>query len=62
MVQIFADERVSDTWKIMHSFVKQSILYIHTYREMVDGEYTKEFFSKINIKENAEKWKVKNIL
>jgi hypothetical protein len=60
-VNIFDDERVDDTWKIMHSFVKQSILFIHSNRTMVDGEYTKDYFSNINIKENAEKWKVKNI-
>lgn len=60
-VNIFDDERVNDTWKIMHSFVKQSILFIHSNRTMVDGEYTKDYFSNINIKENAEKWKVKNI-
>ena len=29
-ILIFDDERVSDTWKIMHSFVKQSLLYVHT--------------------------------
>ena len=60
-IQIFDDERVTDTWKIMHSFVKQSILYVHTNRNMIDGEYTKDYFSNINVKENAEKWKVKNI-
>ena len=61
VVEIFDDERITDTWRIMHSFVKQSILFIHTNRGMIDGEYTKDYFSNINIKENAEKWKVKNI-
>lgn len=60
-VCIFDDERIDDTWKIMHSFVKQSITYIHTKREMKDGVYTADYFSNVNIKENAEKWKVKNI-
>ena len=60
-VEIFDDDKVEDTWKIMHGFVKQSIMYIHNNRDMVDGEYTKEYFSNVNIKENAEKWKVKTI-
>ena len=61
-VMIFDDERVSDTWKIMHSFVKQSIFYIHTRRKMVEGGYTVSYFSNINVKENAEKWKVRKII
>lgn len=60
-IEIFDDDKVEDTWKIMHGFVKQSIMYIHNNRNMVDGEYTKEYFSNVNIKENAEKWKVKTI-
>ena len=60
-IEIFDDDKVEDTWKIMHGFVKQSIMYIHNNRSMVDGEYTKEYFSNVNIKENAEKWKVKTI-
>ena len=39
-VEIFDDDRIADTWKIMYSFVKQSILYIHANRKMVDGTYT----------------------
>jgi len=62
VVQIFDDDRIDDTWKIMHSFVKQSILYIHTKRNYVNGEYTHDYFSNINVKENAEKWRVKNVL
>jgi hypothetical protein len=62
LVEIFDDERVSDTWRIMHSFVKQSIFFIHTRRKMVDNEYTVDYFPNIIVKENAEKWKVKNIL
>lgn len=61
-VQIFDDDRIDDTWKIMHSFVKQSILYIHTKRNYVNGGYTHDYFSNVNIKENAEKWRVKNVL
>lgn len=61
-IEIFDAERAEDVWKIMHSFVKQSISYIHTRREMVDGQYTKDYFSNVNVKENAEKWKVKNLV
>ena len=61
-VEIFDDEKIEDTWKIMHGFVKQSILYIHSQREMVDGEYTKDYFPNVNIKENGERWKVKAIV
>ena len=62
MVMIFDDDRISDTWKIMHSFVKQSLLFIHTKRRMVDGKYTISYFSNVNVKENAEKWKVRKII
>jgi hypothetical protein len=61
-VMIFDDERITDTWKIMHSFVKQSLLYIHTKRKMVGGNYTVSYFSNVNVKENAEKWKVRKII
>jgi hypothetical protein len=61
-VMIFDDERVTDTWKIMHSFVKQSLLFIHTKRKMVGGNYTVSYFSNVNVKENAEKWKVRKII
>jgi len=60
-VEIFDDEKIQDTWKIMHGFVKQSIHHIHNEREMVDGQYTKDYFSNVNVKENAEKWKVKSV-
>jgi len=60
-VEIFDDEKIEDTWKIMHGFVKQSILYIHNQREMVDGVYTNDYFSNVKVKENGEKWKVKAI-
>jgi len=60
-VEIFDDEKIEDTWKIMHGFVKQSILYVHNQREIVDGQYTKEYFPNVNVKENGEKWKVKAV-
>lgn len=60
-IEIFDDEKIEDTWKIMHGFVKQSILYIHNQREMVDGVYTNDYFSNVKVKENGEKWKVKAI-
>lgn len=58
-IEIFDDEKIEDTWKIMHGFVKQSILHIHKNREMVDGQYTKDYFPNVNVKENGEKWKIK---
>jgi len=61
-IMIFDDERITDTWKIMHSFVKQSLFFIHTKRKMVGGNYTVSYFSNINVKENAEKWKVRKII
>jgi len=60
-VEVFDDEKIEDTWKIMHGFVKQSLLYVHNQREMVDGEYTKDYFPNVNVKENGEKWKVKAV-
>lgn len=61
-VSIFDDDRVDMTWRIMHSFVKQSISYIHETRAMVDGEYTKDYFPNINVKENAQQWNIKKII
>lgn len=61
-VEVFDDEKIEDTWKIMHGFVKQSLLYVHNQREMVDGEYTKDYFPNVNVKENGEKWKVKAVV
>mgnify|MGYP003150431670 CR=1 FL=1 len=60
-VSIFDDDRVDMTWRILHSFVKQSISYIHETRAMVDGEYTKDYFPNINVKENAQQWNIKKI-
>jgi hypothetical protein len=62
MVSILDDDRISDTWRIMHSFVKQSVSYIHEKRCVVDGEYTKDFFSEINIKECAKEWNLKKYM
>lgn len=61
-IKVFDDEKIEDTWKIMQGFVKQSILYIHNQRQMVDGQYTKDYFPNVNIKENGERWKVKAVL
>lgn len=58
-IEIFDDDKIEDTWKIMHGFVKQSIVYVHKQRQMVNGKYTKEYFPNVDIKENGEKWKVK---
>jgi hypothetical protein len=60
-VEIFDQERQSDVWKIMHSFVKISITYIHESRNKVDGKYTVEFFPEIKVKSSAEKWGVRGL-
>ena len=60
-IEIFDAERREDIWKIMKSFVRMSILYVHDGRCQVDGKYTKECFPSIKIKENAKKWQIKSI-
>ena len=61
-VHLLDDERISDVWKIMHSFVKQAITFIHEKREIVDGQATVEYFSEINLQENIEAWKIKKLM
>lgn len=60
-IEIFDEERKGDVWKIMHSFVKISIAYIHDSRKQVDGKYTVEFFPEIKVKTSAEKWGVRGL-
>lgn len=53
-------------WRIMESFVKISIKYIHRkrspckvkYNENIKEIYQSEFFEEIDIKKEAEKWKI----
>ena len=59
-IEIFDEERRSDVWKIMHSFVKIGLCYIHESRKQVDGKYTVEFFPEIKVRANADKWGVKS--
>lgn len=59
--QIFDEERKEDVWKILHSFVRISVVFIHDQRKYMDGKYTMEFFPEISIKENTEKWDIKSI-
>jgi len=63
---ILDDERKEDIWKIMHSFVRISLCYIHQTRKMVDGKYTVPFFNEgeneIHVSELAKEWNVKSIL
>lgn len=61
-IDIFDESRRSDVWKIMQSFVRISICYIHETRNMIDGKYTVDFFPEIKVKSNAEKWDVKSVL
>jgi len=58
---ILDQERKNDIWKIMHSFVKISICYIHQIRKKVDGHYTVPFLNEIDISDLASEWKIKSI-
>ena len=60
-VDIFNDERKEDIWKILESLVKISIVYIHQERGYVNGEYSREYFPDIQIKENVKKWNIRSI-
>ena len=60
-VSILDDERKSDIWKILHSFVRISIVYIHHERKYQDGKYQVEFFPDIKVKSNIEKWNIRSI-
>ena len=60
-IDIFDETRKDDIWKIMHSFVKISLCYIHETRKQVEGKYTVEFFPEIQIKQASEDWNVKSI-
>ena len=60
-IDIFDDERKEDVWKIMHSFVKISLAYIHESRKPVGDKYTVEFFPEIKVKSSAEKWGVRGL-
>jgi len=58
---VFNDERIDMTWKIIHSFIKQSILYIHETRRNNGDGYTIEYFPEINVYKNAEEWNIRKI-
>ena len=60
-VEIFDDEKKEDIWKIIHSFVKISVVYVHDKRNYKDGKYTSEFFPEVKVKENITRWGIKNI-
>jgi len=60
-VSILDEERKGDIWKILHSFVKISVVYIHQERKFQDGKYRVEFFPEIKVKENVSKWNIKSI-
>lgn len=60
-VEIFDDEKRDDVWKIIHSFVRISIVYIHEKRDFKEGKYSNEFYPEIKIKENIQKWNIKSI-
>jgi len=60
-LEILDDERKADIWKILHSFVRISIVFIHQERKYKDSKYTVEFFPDISVKENIDKWEIKSI-
>lgn len=60
-IEVFDEDRKKDVWKIMHSFVKIGICYIHESRRKVGDSYTVEFFPEIKVKSSAEKWGVKSL-
>ena len=61
-VELFDEDKIQDVWKIMHSFVKQSIVYIYEQRQIVDGVPTKEYYSDINLSEHIEKWNIRKLM
>jgi len=60
-ISILDEERKGDIWKILHSFVRISIVYVHQGRKYKDGKYNVEFFPEIKVKGNVEKWNIKSI-
>lgn len=58
---ILDSDRKEDIWRIMHSFVKISLCYIHNGRKWVGDKYTVPFFDTIKVKELASEWGVKSI-
>jgi len=58
---ILDNDRKEDIWRIMHSFVKISLCYIHNGRKWVGDKYTVPFFDTIKVKELASEWGVKSI-
>lgn len=60
-VRILDDERREDIWKILHSFVRISVVYIHQSRKHDGKGYTVKFFPEIKVRENVERWEIKSI-
>lgn len=60
-IYVFDDERREDIWKIMHSFVRISLCYIHKVRKEIDGHYTVPFHNELHVKDLAKEWGVKSI-
>jgi hypothetical protein len=62
-IDVFDDERKEDVWRVMHSFVKISISYIHETRKMVKDDertsYRIPFMDEIHVVDMATEWKVK---
>ena len=59
--KILDDERREDIWKILHSFVRISVVYVHQSRRHDGKSYTVESFPDVKVRENVGKWGIKSI-
>jgi hypothetical protein len=57
--KIFNNEREDTIWKIMESFVKMSICYIHETRRVIDGKATVDCFMDIELDDLCDQWGMK---
>lgn len=60
-VDIFDEERKEDIWKILGSFVKISVVFVHEKRKYKDGKYTEDYCPFLNVRENVDKWGIKSV-
>lgn len=57
--KIFNEEVEELIWKVMESFVKISICYIHETRRVIDGKATVDCFMDIELDDLCEQWGLK---
>ena len=62
---VFDEERRDDIWKIMHSFVRISLCYVHFVRKWDGEKYLLPFFNEgedeLHVRKLAKEWGVKSI-